>query len=62
VGPFYQQLVAGQLETQFNTAVFDFALAKVHYIGLIGAQQVRVFFRLYTTIPFFAAPRVVVSR
>ncbi len=27
--------------------VFNFALAKVHYIGLIGAAQVRVFFRLF---------------
>jgi len=27
--------------------VFDFALAKVHYIGKIGAQDVRVFFRLF---------------
>ena len=29
------------------TAVFNFALAKVHYIGLIGAVDVRVFFRLF---------------
>ena len=27
--------------------VFNFALAKVHYIGLIGATTVRVFFRLF---------------
>jgi len=27
--------------------VFNFALAKVHYIGLIGAAKVRVFFRLF---------------
>ena len=27
--------------------VFNFALAKVHYIGLIGATDVRVFFRLF---------------
>jgi hypothetical protein len=27
--------------------VFNFALAKVHYIGLIGAADVRVFFRLF---------------
>ena len=27
--------------------VFNFALAKVHYIGLIGATNVRVFFRLF---------------
>ena len=30
-----------------NVAVFNFALAKVHYIGLIGATDVRVFFRLF---------------
>jgi murein tripeptide amidase MpaA len=30
-----------------GTAVFNFALAKVHYIGLIGAVDVRVFFRLF---------------
>jgi hypothetical protein len=29
-----------------DTPVFNFALAKVHYIGLIGANNVRVFFRL----------------
>ncbi len=28
--------------------VFNFALAKVHYIGTIGAANVRVFFRLFT--------------
>ena len=28
--------------------VFNFALAKVHYIGTIGATNVRVFFRLFT--------------
>jgi hypothetical protein len=27
--------------------VFNFALAKVHYIGLIGAAKVRVFFRMF---------------
>src|ERR1051326_686381 len=27
--------------------VFNFAIAKVHYIGLIGATNVRVFFRLF---------------
>ena len=27
--------------------VFNFAVAKVHYIGLIGAANVRVFFRLF---------------
>ena len=36
--------------------VFNFALAKVHYIGLIGASNVRVFFRLFRTqqtyVPF----------
>jgi hypothetical protein len=79
-----------------NTLVFNFALARVRYIGLIGAHKVRAFFRLfsaqittsaydyppgqqyrrgnngagdpiplagvangeYTTIPFFALPRV----
>jgi hypothetical protein len=30
-----------------NVPVFNFALAKVHYIGLIGAKNVRVFFRLF---------------
>ena len=29
-----------------GTPVFNFALAQVHYIGLIGASNVRVFFRL----------------
>ncbi|MDJ0694904.1 M4 family metallopeptidase [Mastigocoleus sp. MO_188.B34] len=29
--------------------VFNFALAKVHYIGTIGADNVRVFFRLLST-------------
>jgi hypothetical protein len=33
--------------TIFGPDVFDFALAKVHYIGLIGAQDVRMFFRLF---------------
>jgi murein tripeptide amidase MpaA len=32
-----------------NVPVFNFALAKVHYIGLIGATNVRVFFRLRQT-------------
>jgi hypothetical protein len=36
--------------------VFNFALAKVHYIGLMGASNVRVFFRLFRTqqtyVPF----------
>ncbi|MEY2547597.1 MAG: hypothetical protein QOD64_179, partial [Verrucomicrobiota bacterium] len=27
--------------------IFNFALAKVHYIGLIGASNVRVFFRMF---------------
>ena len=27
--------------------VFNFAVAKVHYIGLIGAANVRVFFRMF---------------
>ena len=30
-----------------DVPVFNFALAKVHYIGLIGATRVRVFFRLF---------------
>lgn len=30
-----------------GTNVFNFTLAKVHYIGLIGATNVRVFFRLF---------------
>lgn len=30
-----------------NKAVFNFALARVRYIGLIGATDVRVFFRLF---------------
>ncbi|HEX8107214.1 MAG TPA: sialidase family protein [Kofleriaceae bacterium] len=39
--------------------VFNFALAKVHYIGLIGATNVRVFFRLFqaqTTTGVFDYP------
>ena len=32
-----------------KTKVFNFALAKVHYIGLIGGTNVRVFFRLRQT-------------
>ena len=32
---------------EVNVPVFNFALAKVHYIGLIGAKKVRVFFRLF---------------
>lgn len=32
---------------EHNVPVFNFALAKVHYIGLIGAANVRVFFRLF---------------
>ena len=30
-----------------NTPVFNFALARVRYVGLIGANDVRVFFRLF---------------
>ncbi|HEY4111887.1 sialidase family protein [Puia sp.] len=30
-----------------GNAVFNFALAKVHYIGLLGAVNVRVFFRMF---------------
>ena len=32
---------------EHGVAMFNFALAKVHYIGLIGAARVRVFFRLF---------------
>jgi hypothetical protein len=43
-----------------NKKVFNFALAKVHYIGLIGATNVRVFFRLFRTqvtyVPFDYPP------
>jgi hypothetical protein len=46
--------------------VFNFALAKVHYIGLIGASNVRVFFRLFRTqqtyVPFDYTPGAVVGR
>jgi hypothetical protein len=36
-----------QPRDQNQVPVFNFALAKVHYIGLIGATGVRVFFRLF---------------
>ncbi len=36
-----------QPNDEHNVPVFNFALAKVHYIGLIGANKVRVFFRLF---------------
>lgn len=36
-----------QPRDEHNVPVFNFALAKVHYIGLIGAANVRVFFRLF---------------
>jgi hypothetical protein len=36
-----------QPRDEHQKAVFNFALAKVHYIGLIGASDVRVFFRLF---------------
>ena len=43
-----------------NRKVFNFALAKVHYIRLIGATNVRVFFRLFRTqvtyVPFDFPP------
>ncbi len=43
-----------------GNSVFNFALAKVHYIGLIGATNVRVFFRLFRTqvtyVPFDYPP------
>src|SRR5215471_10968202 len=32
---------------EHKVPIFNFALAKVHYIGLIGAAKVRVFFRLF---------------
>jgi hypothetical protein len=32
---------------EHNTPVFNFALARVRYIGLIGATHVRIFFRLF---------------
>jgi murein tripeptide amidase MpaA len=38
-----------------QTPVFNFALAKVHYIGSIGATNVRVFFRLRQTQVTYAA-------
>jgi hypothetical protein len=43
-----------------NVNVYNFALAKVHYIGLSGATGVRVFFRLFQTqttyVPFDYPP------
>lgn len=36
-----------QPRDEHGAPVFNFALAKVHYIGLIGASNVRVFFRLF---------------
>ena len=36
-----------QPRDEHGVPVFNFALAKVHYIGLIGAANVRVFFRLF---------------
>lgn len=36
-----------QPRNEHGVPVFNFALAKVHYIGLIGAAKVRVFFRLF---------------
>ena len=38
-----------------NVPVFNFALAKVHYIGLIGASKVRVFFRMRQTQVTYAS-------
>lgn len=38
-----------QPKDENQVSVFNFALAKVHYIGLIGATNVRVFFRLRQT-------------
>lgn len=42
----YAFLTDGPMGT--GNRVFNFALAKVHYIGTIGAANVRVFFRLFT--------------
>ena len=36
-----------QPRDEHGSAVFNFALAKVHYTGVIGANTVRVFFRLF---------------
>jgi hypothetical protein len=36
-----------QPRDEHGTAVFNFAVAKVHYTGMIGATGVRVFFRLF---------------
>ncbi len=51
----FDSLPSGEEDTKLYTQpndehgvpVFNFALAKVHYIGLIGANKVRVFFRLF---------------
>jgi hypothetical protein len=51
----FDALPSGEDDTKLYTQpndengvpVFNFALAKVHYIGLIGANEVRVFFRLF---------------
>ena len=51
----FDALPSGEDDTKLYTQpndehgdpVFNFALAKVHYIGLIGANKVRVFFRLF---------------
>jgi hypothetical protein len=37
-------------ETHSNKRVFNFAIARVHYIGTIGADNVRVFFRLFPAL------------
>lgn len=36
-----------QPRDEHGTPVFDFAVAKVHYTGAIGASKVRVFFRMF---------------
>jgi hypothetical protein len=36
--------------THKKKRVFNFAIARVHYIGTIGAQSVRVFFRLFPAL------------
>jgi hypothetical protein len=50
--PTLEDDAAGQLFLQptngSGQSVFNFAIAQVHYIGLIGASNVRVFFRLFS--------------
>lgn len=44
-----------QPQDENSVPVFNFALAKVHYIGLIGATNVRTFFRLRQTQVTYAS-------